>query len=63
MPKVEIEEDLLRTLLGHRDALVQAITAGMQSGEWDQVMGPFNELLIAIKRLEEAMPRGEHPSA
>jgi len=63
MPTVEIEEDLLRTLLGHRDALVQAITAGMQSGEWDQVMGPFNELLIAIKRLEEAMPRGERPSA
>ena len=60
--KVEIEEDLLRILLGHRDALVQAITAGMQSGEWDQVMGPFNELLIAIKRLEEAMQRGERPS-
>ena len=63
MPKVEIEEDLLRIMLRHRDALVQAITAGMQSGEWDQVMGPFNELLIAIKRLEEAMPRGERPSA
>ena len=62
IPKVEIEEDLLRVLLGHRDALVQAITAGMQSGEWDQVMGPFNELLIAIKRLEEAMQRGERPS-
>ncbi len=63
MSKVEIEEDLLRALLGHRDALVQAITAGMQSGEWDPVMEPFNELLVAIKRLEEAMQRGEHPSA
>ena len=62
MPKVTVEEELLRVLLGQRDALVQAITAGMQSGEWDQVMGPFNELLIAIKRLEEEMQRGEHPS-
>jgi hypothetical protein len=63
MPQVKIEEDLLRILFGHRDALVQAITSGMQSGEWDQVMGPFNELLIAIKRLEEAAQRGERSSA
>jgi len=62
MPKVTVEEELLRVLLGQRDALVRAITAGMQSGEWDQVMGPFNELLIAIKRLEEEMQRGKSPS-
>jgi hypothetical protein len=61
--KVEVEEELLCALLGHRDALVQAITAGMQSGAWDQVMGPFNELLMAIKRLEEATQRGEGPAA
>jgi len=63
MAKVTVEEELLRVLLGQRNALVQAITAGMQSGEWDQVMGPFNELLIAIKRLEEEMQRAERPSA
>jgi hypothetical protein len=63
MPKVEIEEDLLRVLLGHRDALVRAITTGMQSGEWDPVMGPFNELLMAIKRLEEAMQGGKQRGA
>jgi hypothetical protein len=38
-----------------RDDLVRAITAGMASGEWDQVMGPFDGLLAAIKRLEESM--------
>jgi hypothetical protein len=63
MPKIGIEDDLLRDLLGHRDTLVLAITAGMQSGEWEQVIAPFDALLVAIKRLEEAMPSGERPGA
>jgi hypothetical protein len=60
MQKIGIEDDLLRDLLGRRDALVQAITAGMNSGEWEQVIAPFDALLVAIKRLEEAMQSGEH---
>ncbi|HSC71084.1 MAG TPA: hypothetical protein VLH58_07010 [Candidatus Methylomirabilis sp.] len=36
-----------------RDELVRAITAGMATGEWEQVMSPFDGLLAAIKRLEE----------
>jgi len=63
MAKVEIEADLLRDLLGYRDALVQAITTGMHSGEWEPVIAPFNELLVALKRLEEAARAGELPRA
>ena len=61
MPKIGIEDDLLRSLLEHRDALVLAITAGMNSGEWEQVIAPFDALLVAIKRIEEGMQSGEHP--
>jgi hypothetical protein len=31
----------------------------MASGEWDQVMGPFEGLLVAIKRLEENLEAAE----
>jgi len=51
--KVPIDAAALHDLLGRRDELVRAITAGMASGEWDQVMAPFDGLLAAIKRLEE----------
>jgi alkylhydroperoxidase/carboxymuconolactone decarboxylase family protein YurZ len=50
---VRIDAALVQDLLVRRDELVRAITAGMASGEWDQVMGPFDGLLAAIKRLEE----------
>lgn len=50
---VRVDAALVQDLLGRRDELVRAITAGMASGEWDQVMGPFDGLLAAIKRLEE----------
>ena len=52
---VPVEATLLQELLVRRDELVQAITAGMTSGEWDQVMGPFDQLLVALKRLEESL--------
>jgi hypothetical protein len=52
-PTVPIDAEILRDLLVRRDELVRAITAGMASGEWDQVMAPFEGLLMAIKRLEE----------
>jgi hypothetical protein len=52
---VRVDAALFQDLLMRRDDLVRAITAGMASGEWDQVMGPFDGLLAAIKRLEESM--------
>ena len=52
---VSVEATLLQELLVRRDELVQAITAGIASGEWDQVMGPFDRLLVALKRLEESL--------
>ncbi len=52
-PTVPINAEILRDLLVRRDELVSAITAGMASGEWDQVMAPFEGLMVAIKRLEE----------
>jgi len=39
--------------------LVRAITAGMASEEWDQVMAPFEGLLVAIKQLEESLEAGQ----
>jgi hypothetical protein len=53
---VRVDAAAVRDLLARRDELVWAITAGMASGEWDQVMGPFDGLLAAIKRLEESVP-------
>jgi hypothetical protein len=55
MTAVPVEAELLRELLGRRDDLVQAIAAGMESGNWDAVMGPFDSLLLAIKRLEASL--------
>jgi hypothetical protein len=58
---LRIDAVTVQDLLARRDELVRAITAGMVSGEWDQVMGPFDGLLAAIKRLEEgvAVPGAE----
>lgn len=53
---VRVDAAVVQDLLVRRDELVRAITAGMASGEWDQVMGPFDGLLAAIKRLEENVP-------
>ncbi|HEX9898555.1 MAG TPA: hypothetical protein VGC81_04995 [Candidatus Methylomirabilis sp.] len=50
---VSVDAAMVRELLARRDELVRAITAGMASGAWDQVMGPFDGLLSAIKGLEE----------
>jgi hypothetical protein len=55
MPRVAVDMDALWDLLRRRDDLVRAITAGMTSGDWDQVMAPFDALLVAIKRLEEGV--------
>ncbi len=52
---VRVDPAVVQDLLARRDELVRAITVGMASGEWDQVMGPFDGLLAAIKRLEESV--------
>jgi hypothetical protein len=57
MPTISVEADLLRELLVRRDELVQVITAGLASQEWDRVMPAFDALLLAIKRLEEGLER------
>ncbi len=54
-PTVRVDPAVVQDLLARRDELVRAITVGMASGEWDQVMGPFDGLLAAIKRLEESV--------
>jgi len=56
---VSVDAAMVRELLVRRDELVRAITAGMASGEWDQVMGPFDRLLSAIKVLEEVLTISE----
>lgn len=56
---VSVDAAMLRELLARRDELVGAITAGMASGEWDQVMGPFDGLLSAIKGLEGVLTISE----
>jgi len=63
MPTIAVEVELLLELLVRRDALVRAITAGMASGEWDEVMGAFDELLVALKRLENSLPADNGPVA
>jgi hypothetical protein len=60
---VPVDTALVRDLLARRDELVRAITAGMTSGEWDQVMGPFDGLLAAIKRLEEEVSPSGPPAS
>lgn len=54
-PTLPVDAAILRDLLARRDELVRAITAGMASDDWDQVMTPFEGLLVAIKRLEESL--------
>ena len=63
MPVIPIESEILQDLLARRDELVRAITAGMTTGEWEQVMAPFDQLLGAIKRLEERLGVGERRPA
>jgi hypothetical protein len=63
MSTVSVEAALLQELLARRDELIRAITAGMASGEWDQVMGPFEGLLVAIQRLEERLQPATGPPA
>jgi hypothetical protein len=55
MPTIPVDGAVLQNLLARRDELVRAITAGMTSGDWDQVMAPFDGLLAAIKQLEESL--------
>ncbi len=60
---IPVEAAIVQDLLERRDELVRAITVGMASGDWDQVMGPFDGLLAAIKRLEEGLsPSGPRAS-
>jgi len=55
MPPIPVDDAILQDLLARRDELVRAITAGMDSGDWDQVMAPFEGLLVAIKQLEVSL--------
>jgi len=55
MSTIPVDDSLLTELLVRRDELVRAIKAGMASGAWDQVMAPFEALLVAIKLLEECL--------
>lgn len=55
MPTIPIEVAMLQELLVRKEELVRSITAGMASGEWDQVMGAFDGLLAAIQQIEEAL--------
>ena len=58
-PKIAVDVAILQDLLARRNELVRAITAGMASEEWDQVMAPFEGLLVAIKQLEESLETGQ----
>ena len=55
MSAIPVEASILGDLLARRDELVRAITAGVASGDWEQVMPPFEGLLVAIKQLEESL--------
>jgi len=57
MPTVSVDAGLLKDLLGRRDELVRAITAGMAAGDWDPVMRAFDGLLATITRVEESLRR------
>lgn len=63
MSTIAVEVAVLRDLLARRDELVRAITAALASGEWDQVMAPFDGLLLAIRRLEEGLQGPERPGS
>ena len=58
MPSVPVEVAVLQEVLGRRDALVRAITDGMQSGAWDPVMAAFDGLLAALTQLEASLSQG-----
>ena len=60
---MSVDSDLLRELLVRRDELVRTITAGMQSDDWDPVMGAFDGLLATIARLEDSLSRAPGDSA
>lgn len=60
---VPVDGAILRDLLEWRNELVRAITAGMASGDWDQVMTPFEGLLVAIKRLEAGLEAVERQTS
>ncbi len=62
-PLVPVDVTIVQDLLARRDELVRAITAGMASGEWDQVMAPFDELLTAIQRIEESLQAAQRQSS
>ncbi len=62
-PLVPVDVTILQDLLARRDELVRSITAGMASGEWDQVMAPFDELLTAIQRIEESLQAAQRQSS
>ncbi len=55
MSTIPVDDSVLTELLARRDELVRAIKAGMASGDWDQVIAPFEALLVAIKLLEESL--------
>ena len=55
MSTISIDLTILQDLLLRKEELVRSITAGMASGEWDQVMSAFDGLLVAIKRIEETL--------
>jgi hypothetical protein len=60
---IPVNVAVLRDLLARRDELVRAITAGIASGDWDQVMAPFEALLVAIKQLEECVEAVERQAS
>jgi hypothetical protein len=57
MPTVTVDAALLQAILGRRDELVRAITAGIQGDDWDTVMRAFDDLLATIARLEDSLAR------
>ncbi len=62
-PTIAVDVAILQDLLARRDELVRAITSGMASEEWDQVMAPFEGLLVAIKQLEESLEAGQRQTS
>jgi hypothetical protein len=59
MPTVTVDAAILRDLLGQRDELVRAITAGMTAGNWDPVMRAFDALLATIAHLESSLRQAD----
>lgn len=57
MSGITVQAETLAELLGQRDRLVQAIQAGIASGDWEAVMPAFDGLLTAVARLEDEARR------